>query len=460
MRYLLITLLLLLPSLQVAAQVGGEGEKIRILFIFDASNSMNATWQTQSRIAVARKLMTKALDSLKGFENIEMGLRIYGHQTRIMPGQQDCEDTKLEIPIGSTSETIDKIKLKIKGVECKGTTPLARSLLYAANDFPKCDGKCRDVIILITDGIEACDEDPCAVAKVLHEKGIKLRPFIIGLGLDMSYMDMFKCIGNFYDASTEDLFQGVLKVVLSQALNNTTIQVNLNDTEKKPKESDVAMSFTDAKTGRILYNFVHTLNHKKLPDTLTIDPLAMYNLTVHTIPPIYKENIKLVPGKHNIIELDAPQGKLNLKIHGQQHNPHQIKAIVRKEGEARTLNIQSFSTEVKMLTGNYSLEIMILPALIMDNVKINQSKLTNITIPHTGLITFENNKPIVGDIFYKKDGKLEWVYKFDSEKSFNQLVFQPGDFIIIYRQENANTSVYTVEKAFTVKPGDQYIINL
>lgn len=460
MRYLLLCILLIFNTGIAAQQAEDEGEKIRILFIFDASNSMNATWQTQSRIAVARKLMTQTLDSLKGVENIEMGLRIYGHQKRIMPGQQDCEDTKLEVPISPSNESIDKIKLKIKGIECKGTTPIARSLLYAADDFSKCEGKCRDVIILITDGIEACDEDPCAVAKALHDKGIKVRPFVIGLGLDLSYLDMFKCIGSFYDASTEDLFQSVLKVVLSQALNNTSVQVNLYDTDKKPKETDAPMTFTDAKTGRIMYNFVHTLNHRKLPDTLSINPLTTYNLTVHTIPPVHKENIKLVPGKHNIIEVNAPQGKLNLRIHGQEYNSHQVKAIVREKDNPKTLHVQSFATETKMLTGKYDLEILVLPRIYMDDVTINQSRSTQITIPPTGIIAFENRQAIVGGIFYKKDGKLEWVYQFDSEKKYTQLVFQPGDYVIIYRYESSNTSAYTIEKPFTVNPLDQYTINL
>ncbi|MBK9638483.1 MAG: hypothetical protein IPO63_11975 [Bacteroidetes bacterium] len=43
-----------------------------------------------------------------------------------------------------------------------GTTPIARSLEECGGDFPK--SQARNIIILITDGIEECNGDPCAVS--------------------------------------------------------------------------------------------------------------------------------------------------------------------------------------------------------------------------------------------------------------------------------------------------------
>ena len=192
-----------------------ESEKIRILFIFDASNSMNAQWQNGSKMTIAKKLLTNTVDELRGIENTELALRVYGHQFKILPGQQNCDDTKLEVAFAPGDGNIDKIKNKIRSVEAKGTTPIARSLEYSAEDFPECVG-CRNVIILITDGIEACDEDPCAVSRALRAKGIKLKPFVIGIGLDTSYLGQFNCIGEFLSAETEDSFKSVLDFVVSK----------------------------------------------------------------------------------------------------------------------------------------------------------------------------------------------------------------------------------------------------
>src|SRR3989344_5292643 len=154
-------------------------ELTRVLFILDASNSMNAKWGDQSRIESAKELLAKAVDSLRGSANLEIALRVYGHQSPITATYQDCNDTKLEVPFGK--DNYDRIKTRIKSILAKGTTPIARSLEAAADDFP--DMNSRNIIILITDGLEACDNDPCVIAKKLHDKGVKVTPFVIGLGL-------------------------------------------------------------------------------------------------------------------------------------------------------------------------------------------------------------------------------------------------------------------------------------
>ena len=128
-KQLFISLLLLFSSIISKAQ---EESKIRILFIFDGSNSMNAQWENSSKILVAKKLLIQTMDSLKGLENVDLALRIYGHQTRIAPGKHDCSDTKLEVPFASSKENYSKIITKIRGLEPKGTTPIARSLEYSS----------------------------------------------------------------------------------------------------------------------------------------------------------------------------------------------------------------------------------------------------------------------------------------------------------------------------------------
>ena len=222
----------------------GQEQLTRILFILDASNSMNAQWGSQTRIQAAKEILANAVDSLKGTANLEIALRVYGHQSPITATFQDCNDTKLEIPFGA--DNFDKVKYRIKSIEAKGTTPIARSLEAAADDFP--DQNSRNIIILITDGLEACDNDPCVIAKKLKDKGVKVTPFVIGLGLDLSYLEKFKCIGEYADAETKDAFRSVLKNVVSKALLNTTVQINLNDSSKNPKETDVTMFLYEAGT--------------------------------------------------------------------------------------------------------------------------------------------------------------------------------------------------------------------
>ena len=167
---------------------------------------MNARWGEQTRIEAAKELLAKTVDGLKNVPNLEIGLRVYGHQSPITATFQDCNDTKLEVPFAR--DNFNQVKTRIRSIYAKGTTPIARSLEAAAGDFP--DQKSRNIIILITDGLEACDNDPCVIAKKLHDKGVKVTPFVIGLGMDLSYLEKFKCIGSYTDAETKESFEIVV----------------------------------------------------------------------------------------------------------------------------------------------------------------------------------------------------------------------------------------------------------
>ncbi|MDE6307221.1 MAG: hypothetical protein K2L79_00165, partial [Bacteroidales bacterium] len=68
----------------------------RVLLIYDASNSMNARWQSDTKMAISKRLLMNILDSLQGTPNLQMALRVYGHQSQYPP--LDCHDTRLEVP--------------------------------------------------------------------------------------------------------------------------------------------------------------------------------------------------------------------------------------------------------------------------------------------------------------------------------------------------------------------------
>lgn len=429
----------------------------RILFVFDGSQSMFGQWQSGMKIDIAKKLLGELLDSLQTVPNIELALRCYGHQSQyISSAMRDCKDTKLEVPFYKNN--IPAIKNKINSITPKGTTPIAYSLEQTGNDFPKCDD-CRNIIILITDGIEECDGDPCAVSAALQKNGIVLKPFVIGVGLDSDIMKQFDCVGNYYDASNEKTFKTVLNVVISQALNNTTAQVNLLDIYNKPTETNVNMTFYDMFSGRMKYNFIHTINNRGNPDTLVIDPLPTYRIVVHTIPEVEKDSVKLTPGKHTIIAIDAPQGDLELKTGGASEYKT-LQCIVRKQGEMKTLNIQEFNQKEKYIIGKYDLEILCLPRMYVNNVDISQSKTTTVSIPQPGRANILKNTAGYGGVYLEENNKLTLVYNLKIENIQENLVLQPGKYRAVFRPKNSKESEYTIEKSFTIISGSSEVIKL
>lgn len=436
-----------------------EKPTTRILFVFDASYSMFGQWQSGMKMDIAKRMLGEFVDSLKSYDHLEIAFRAYGHQHSLRP-QRDCKDTKLEVPFSADLRgNITAIKRKLGDIVPRGTTPIAYTLEQCGDDFPSAgSSNVRNIIILITDGIEECDGDPCAVSLMLQKKGIILKPFVIGVGLDESFKNAFGCIGKFYDASNEESFKNILNIVISQALNNTTAQVNLLDQIGKPSETDVNMTFYDETSGVIKYDFMHTMNNKGLPDTLIIDPIGTYRMVVHTIPPVEKRDITLVAGKHNVIAVDAPQGDLNLKV--AYNNYKALKCIVRKRGEMKTLNVQDFTQTERYLVGKYDLEILTLPRITLDNVDISQSKTTTIEIPQAGMAVITKPSEGPGSLYLEEKNKLTWVCNMLNSGLQENIVLQPGNYRAEWRSKNSKESIYTVERRFKVESGATVTVKL
>lgn len=429
----------------------------RILFIFDDSYSMYAPWNSNIKIEVAKKVMGEFLDSLKNLPNLQLALRCYGHTTFFKP-ERNCKDSKLEVPFADAKTNSLKIKQRINKLEPLGTTPIAYSLGECTNDFTPCSN-CRNIVILITDGIEECEGNPCKVSLELQKKGIFLRPFVIGVGLDVKFADVFGCMGKFYDVSNEANFKDVLKLVLTEALSQTTVEVDLLDIFKKPTETDVDMTFYEAGTDKVKYNYLHTINHRGNPDTLVLDPDLKYDLTVHTIPPQEKKNITIVKGKHNVIPVDAPQGYLKLELDGSL-SKYFPTTIIRKNGQMNTLNIHDFGKTEKYIVGKYDLEVLTLPRILLKDVEIKQSSTNTIKIPTSGNILFAKQNTGYGSI-YVDDGKtVTWVCNLNPTLQNEIIYLQPGKYKAVFRYQYVKETIKTIERNFEVKSGLQQTVKL
>lgn len=428
----------------------------RILFIFDASQSMMAFWESDRKITIAREVLIDIIDSLEHLDNVQMALRLYGHQKPVPP--QDCNDSRLEVPFAKGNAP--RIRQELRFVTPKGTTPIANSLEAGAKDFPSDCINCRNIIILITDGIEACDGDPCAVSYELQKQGIVLKPFVIGIGIDEGFRKTFDCIGHYYNASDEQRFSEVMQAVISQALNSTTAQVNLLDIHGNPSETNVNMTFSDYFSGKIMHNYIHTMNNRGLPDTLVLDHLVTYKLKIHTIPPVEVDSFRVYVGKHTVIAADCPQGTLEVRVDG-SNQYRGLQYIVRQAGNMNTLNVQEINKQENYLVGKYDLELPILPRMYLKGVKIDQSTVTTVTVPRPGILNLLKGAPGYGGIYLIKSKKVEeWVCNLDLEIKNETLVLQPGTYRVVYRAQNARQILYTINKTFEIKSGGSVAINL
>ena len=428
----------------------------RILFVFDGSQSMYGRWESGAKIDVAQRLMGQMLDSLQGIQadgNFQLALRVYGHQKPVPP--QDCSDTRLEVPFGNGN--IYKIKRVLKTIKPKGTTPIAGSLMKSENDFPPCKD-CRNIIILITDGVEACDGDPCIVSKRLQKKGIILKPFVIGIGLEDDFKDSFECVGTYFDASDENTFKNVLGVVISQALDNTTAQINLLDITGKSTETNVPIILYDHTSGKVKDAFVHTLNYKGQPDTLVLDPLIVYDMEIHTLPPVRVDSVIIFSGTHTHIGANTPQG--NLELRASPRITQSITCVVKPAGREEILHVQDFGTTQRYLSGTYDLEILTLPRIIQKGVHIKASAKTTIAIPPPGRVTIQTGVSGFGSVFVQREQGYEWVVDLSNSSERQVFQLQPGQYKVIFRSKFAQETAYSKSKEFRVSPGSSTIVKI
>jgi Ca-activated chloride channel family protein len=420
-------------------------EKTRILFVLDASGSMQAIWENNiSRMDAAKNILTKLVDSLQNNKNLELALRVYGH--RYPRQSNNCQDSFLEVPFGVKNHNI--IINKLKEIKPIGTTPITYSLQQAAKDFPKNAGY-RNIIILITDGIESCGGDPCKTSLQLQKQGIFLRPFVIGLGLKGS--QVLDCVGQFLNSESTTRFTQVLNNTITTTFSKTTVSVELLDGNNNPTETNVNVTFVNTSTTQAAYEFIHYLDINGKPDSVQVDPVLSYDVVVNTLPPVIRRNVSIINGNHNVITIPAPQGNIVVKQEGRSRN--ELSVVIREKGKSEILNTQKGGDFFRYLKGNYEVETLTLPRRVFQ-VEVLPNKTSNITLPTPGLVNLNTTTNGYGSLFEVfEDGTQHWILNLDETRSQHSITLLPGNYKVAFRVKETKGSKYTGVKNFEVRSG-------
>ncbi len=157
----------------------------RAMFVFDGSGSMWGQIDGQAKIVTARETLARVATQLPA--ELEVGLVAYGHNRK-----GDCNDIETLVPIGPAATQSAALVSSVQSLNPKGKTPLTRAVRRAADALRYQEDKAT--VILITDGIETCEADPCAVASELEALGIDFTAHVIGFGLSVEESGQVACL--------------------------------------------------------------------------------------------------------------------------------------------------------------------------------------------------------------------------------------------------------------------------
>ncbi|AHF00015.1 vWA domain-containing protein [Thioalkalivibrio paradoxus] len=182
------------------------------VMVFDASGSMwNRIDGDITRIEVARDVMEEF------FAGRDAGAPIsviaYGHRRR-----GDCGDIEVLAPLGVHDPA--ELTAMMRALNPQGMTPLTDSLELARTQIPR-TAESAD-IILVTDGLENCGGDPCALAAQLAAEGNSIRAHVVGFGMTSEEVNSLSCVPEqtggqlFHTSSGAELAQALAAVSVPQ----------------------------------------------------------------------------------------------------------------------------------------------------------------------------------------------------------------------------------------------------
>lgn len=446
MRRVLTLAVLLLLGLAVQGQ---QPEKTRLLLIMDCSNSMWDHWQSNSKIKVTQQVLLSFLDSISKQHDVDVALRVFGHLNKEQFG------TRLEVPFGS--DNIYRLQSKIKTLVPQGGCTAAAALTDALSDFPA-TGSSRNLILIITDGMDDCDAEICDVARQVQLSGVVVQTFVLGIGGGaFRHAD---CAGSVFPVAHEEEFAKTLYDIFRLSGHKAKVVLNMVDAMGELYETEHPVAFYDHRTGVIRQSTIYSVDQKLKPDTLLMDPLVTYDMTVFTHPPLRREAMQFSIDRPNNIDITVSEGTLKVTFSGQRLavSSQPVDVIVRRAGSGERVAAQEVGETGQYLAGRYDVEVQTLPVTTLRGVEVRGNAATELSVPMPGMLVLSKPKGITtGAIFRLHDGQVEFATDLNPSTAGERLLLQPGQYELVLHPQNATkydkvqTKRFVIESSQTTK---------
>lgn len=326
-----------------------------IELILDASGSMNARLPAgDTRLAAAKAAVGKVVAGLP--QDTELAFRAYGHQS---PREKhDCNDTQLLVNFGAAGSNGAQVDAGAKALAARGYTPITRVLELAAKDFLAAGKKGEKAIVLVSDGKETCDGDPCATAAALAAADVELSIHAIGFEVDLAAKKQLQCIarvarGTYTDAADAAQLAAALQQAVVAKME-TVAPMGKEPGNLQVKGADLIGHVVKDAAGKVVGEISSTVDTVKLPPGLY--QVAFGNAWWKSVNVEAKKLTVLEPA---ILEIE------NAGINGHQ--------VLDSETGAQIAEISAIKNKATLLPGVYDITF---GKLVWPLVKIDGGKKT------------------------------------------------------------------------------------
>ncbi|MBN8290376.1 VWA domain-containing protein [Rhodobacter sp. NTK016B] len=201
-----LSLILCLP-LPLSAQAQTSPVTPRTMIVMDGSGSMWGQIEGVPKLEIARDVVAEVLAGMDPAATI--GLIAYGHRRR-----GDCSD--IEVMVEPAPGSASAISERVNTMRFQGRTPLTEAVRRAAEALRASEDPAT--VVLVTDGIETCEADPCALARELEQSGVDFTAHVVGFGLSAEEGAQVACLA---EETGGRYFQADDAAGLTEALTQT-----------------------------------------------------------------------------------------------------------------------------------------------------------------------------------------------------------------------------------------------
>lgn len=210
------------------------------MLILDASGSMWGQIDSVPKIQIAKDVIGDLVSEWDA--DMRLGLMAYGHRR-----EGDCGDIELLSPVSDVDA--QAIMETVSPLNPRGKTPISASVQQAAETLKYTEE--RATVILVSDGLETCNADPCALAKTLEETGVDFTTHVIGFDLKEEEFEALQCLaketgGAFLNAGNAADLSAALKETVSttEKALQTGLQIYAVPCETCDPVTDVSFSWS------------------------------------------------------------------------------------------------------------------------------------------------------------------------------------------------------------------------